>query len=90
MSSWKFVPIPNYYALCLEDMARCGGIASPSFALALDGGEWSVSTPVALPQGKEPQYPFDRLGEPQTQSGQRCNEKNLLPLLGIEPRLSRP
>jgi hypothetical protein len=48
--------------------------------LALDGCEWSASRPGAL----YPRYALDRrLGGPQTQ---RIEEKNILPLPGIEPR----
>jgi hypothetical protein len=45
---------------------------------AVDGGEWSVSRPVcALPQGKDPRYPFyRRLGGPQPVWTQRLEEKS--------------
>jgi len=42
-----------------------------------------------LPQGKERWYPLvRRLGGPQSQFGHGGEEKNSLPLLGIEPWLS--
>jgi hypothetical protein len=42
-------------------------------------------------RGKGPRYPLDRwLGGPQNRSGQRREEKNLLPLPGIEPPKSSP
>jgi hypothetical protein len=45
-------------------------------------------TPLPLyPPGKSPRYP---VGEPQGQSGHCGEEKNLLPLAGIEPLLSSP
>jgi hypothetical protein len=57
-----------------------------SLTSALDGGEWSASTPAALPPGKEPQYPLDRrLGGPQSHFGHGGKEKNSQPPLGIEP-----
>jgi hypothetical protein len=45
--------------------------------------------PATLPLEKEPQVPLDRrLGGPQSQFGRCGEERNLLPLLGIEPRPS--
>jgi hypothetical protein len=45
----------------------------------------------ALPPGKgAPRYPLDRLAGPQSCSGQCGVKKNVLPLLGIEPRQSNP
>jgi hypothetical protein len=51
---------------------------------ALDRGEWSASSTVALPRGKEPQVPpMDRrLGGPQSQSGRGDEAKKFYPLLG--------
>jgi hypothetical protein len=46
-----------------------------------------LQAPAALPRGKSPRYRLDRrLGGPQSRSGSCGLEKNLLPLLGIEPR----
>jgi hypothetical protein len=53
---------------------------------ALGGGEWSASRP-----GRFPRYPLDRrLGGPQSRSGRCGEEKNLLPLPGIELRPPSP
>jgi len=42
--------------------------------------------PAALPQGKSPQYPLDRmLSEPQSLSEHSGKEKNYQPLPGIKP-----
>jgi hypothetical protein len=42
-------------------------------------GEWSASGPGrALPPGKDPRYPFDRLSGPQSRSGQRPEEKSFV------------
>jgi hypothetical protein len=50
-----------------------GDIALPFLTLALDGGEWSASHPGScIPSGR-------------AQSGHCGEEKNPLPLLGIEP-----
>jgi hypothetical protein len=65
----------------------------PFLTAALAGGEWSASRPCRLtPGGNSPQYPLDRrLGGPQSRSGCYKEEKNILPLLGIELRiLCRP
>jgi len=44
-----------------------------------------------LPQGKSPWYPLDRrLGEAHRWSGHSSEEKNSLPLLGIETQLASP
>jgi hypothetical protein len=43
-----------------------------------------------FPQGNRPLYPFDRLGGLQNRSGRCEEEKNMLLLPGIEPRLSSP
>jgi hypothetical protein len=44
--------------------------------------------PAALPQRKQPQHPlFTRLCKPQSRSGRYGEERNILPLLRIEPRL---
>jgi hypothetical protein len=45
-----------------------------------------IHTPVALPPGKETQYPLDRsLGGFQSRSGFGCEEKKSQPLPGLEP-----
>jgi hypothetical protein len=54
---------------------------------------WVVSfTPLPLyTRGKSLRYPLDgRLGGPQSQSGRCREEKNLFPLLGIEPPAVHP
>jgi hypothetical protein len=54
---------------------------------------WEVSfTPRPLyPRRKIPQYPLGRrLSGPQSRSGRGGEEKNFLPLPGIEPRSSSP
>jgi hypothetical protein len=75
-------------------MKTFGGVEVYSTILDLGTrwGEWSASRPGRFTPGKRvPRYPLDRrVGGPQGWSG-RCEvEKNLLPLLGIEPRLSSP
>jgi hypothetical protein len=66
-----------------------GGIALPFLTSVLGVGEWSASRPGRFTPGEEPQYPLDRrLGGPQSRSGRCGEEKNLLPLPGIETRLS--
>jgi hypothetical protein len=43
------------------------------------------------PQGKSPWYPLNRrLGGPQSWSGGSGEEKNSLPLLGLEPPIIQP
>jgi hypothetical protein len=44
-----------------------------------------LHAPAALPQGKSPWYPFDRLGGPQSRSGRGGEEKNSQPPPEIEP-----
>jgi hypothetical protein len=54
---------------------------------ALSGSEWLTSCPGYFTPGKECRYPLNRrLGGPQSQSGCFEEEKNLLPVLGCEPR----
>jgi hypothetical protein len=71
-----------------------GGIAPPLLTSGLDGGERSASRPgrvTAPPRGKEHRYKFDKmLNGPQSQSERCGEEKTLLPLPGIECRLSCP
>jgi hypothetical protein len=44
-----------------------------------------IHAPAALPPGKDPWYPLDRrLDRPQNRSGRGGEEKNSLPLPGIE------
>jgi hypothetical protein len=46
---------------------------------ALAGGEWSASRLGRFTPGKSPHYPLDRrLGEPQSRSGRRGEEKILV------------
>jgi len=53
--------------------------------LAVDRGEWSASCSGCLTPKQEPLYPLNsRLGESKS-SGKK---ENLLPLLGVNPRLS--
>ena len=59
-------------------MAETGGLCS----------YWG-STPTALPLGKEPWYPSDRLAGPQSQFG-RFAEMNLLLLPAIKPPFLGP
>jgi hypothetical protein len=65
---------------------RSGGIAPLFLTSALDTGEWSASRPSHFtPRGNSPQYPLvRRLGGPKSWCGHCEEEKNLLPLLGIE------
>jgi len=50
-----------------------------------------IHIPVTLSQGKDPRFPLDRrLDGPQSQFGRGGEEKNSLPLLGIEPQPSSP
>jgi hypothetical protein len=59
--------------------------------LALDGVSGQRQAPAALyPRRKDPWYTLDRrMGGPQSWSGHRGQRKNLLPLPGIEPDISR-
>jgi hypothetical protein len=55
---------------------------------ALHGGEWSASR---YPQGKSCRYTLDRrLGGPQSRSGHGVEEKDSLPLPGLEPPIIQP
>jgi len=58
---------------------------------ALGGRKWSAScTRRFVPREKNPQWPLNRgLGVTQKRSGILEKEKNLYPLLGIEPRVLR-
>jgi hypothetical protein len=47
-----------------------------------------LHAPAALPRGKSPRHPLGvGLGEPQSRSGRCGEERNVLPLPGIEHRL---
>jgi hypothetical protein len=50
-----------------------GGMAPPFLTLVLDGGEWSASRSCHFKPGER------RVGEPQSRSGCRGVEKNLVP-----------
>jgi hypothetical protein len=67
-------------------------IPPPLLTSALDGGVWSASRPGRFtPRGKNTRYPLDRrLSGPLSRSGRCGEEKNLLLLLGIEPRPLSP
>jgi hypothetical protein len=66
-------------------MRGSGGIAPSFLTSALDGSEWSASSSSRFTS----RYPLDRkLGEPQSRSGRRGVQKNLLSLSGIEPQPS--
>jgi hypothetical protein len=64
-------------------------IGPPFLTSALDGGMWPASCPSHFTPGERAsQYPLDRrLGGPQGWSG-HYEEKNLLPMPGIEPQSS--
>jgi hypothetical protein len=64
----------------------CGeGECRYSFTILDLGTRWSASRPGG------PRYPMDRrLGGPQSRSRRCGDEKNLFPLLGMEPRPSNP
>jgi hypothetical protein len=50
-----------------------------------------LHAPAALPRGKSPWYSLARrLGGPQTRSGDGGEEKNSLPLPGLEPPIIQP
>jgi hypothetical protein len=70
-------------------VSGCGGIAPHFSTSTVDEGDWSASRFGRFtPQEKSPRYPLDRrLGGPRSRTGSYGEEKNLLPLLGIEPRL---
>jgi hypothetical protein len=58
-----------------------------SLTSAADRGEGSSSRPGRFTPRREPRYPLNRrLGGPQSRSGNLGEEKNLFPVLGIEPR----
>jgi hypothetical protein len=65
-------------------MKTCGGVevlAAPFLASVVDGGEWSASRPGLFTPGEKSLVPF------QCEAGWPCaDEKNLLPLPGIELR----
>jgi hypothetical protein len=66
-------------------MKTSGGMAAPFLTSALDGGEWLATCFSRFSPGERALTPDRRLGGPQRRSG-RCEEKNLLPLPGIQPR----
>jgi hypothetical protein len=84
-----------YYKAKSYSATRHGGAwverrySSYSFStFALDGMSGQRHAPAALySRGKDPRYPlYRRLSGPQSRSGHRGCRKNLLSLLGIEPR----
>jgi hypothetical protein len=72
-----------------EHVWGSGGIAPPFLCSALDGGEWSTSRHCRFsPGGQRLRYPLDRkLVGAQSQSGCYRQQKDILLLPGIEPRL---
>jgi hypothetical protein len=86
-------PMINY-APHDEDILRSGSTAPHILKLGIWlGCVISFTLRPLYPQGKSPQYPFDRwLGGPQTQSGHGGDVKKItsLPLLEIKPQSSRP
>jgi len=71
---------------------RSGGIAPRILNLCITW-RWVVSFTLRPfnSLGNSPRYPLvKRLGRPQCQSGRGGEEKRSLPLLGMEPRSSRP
>jgi hypothetical protein len=67
-----------------------GGTATPFLTSVLDGGEWPASRICRFTTEKYiTQYPLDRLGGPQSQSG-RCGGHKNLSLPGIKPGPSTP
>jgi hypothetical protein len=62
------------FFVCHEGMAETGGLCS----------YWG-STLTALPLGKEPWYPSDRLAGPQSQFGRFAEEMNLLLFPAVKP-----
>jgi hypothetical protein len=68
-----------------------GGIASPVLTSALDGVEWSASSPCRFTsEERAPRYALDkRLSRPQIRSG-FCEEEKNLALPEIEPGPSNP
>jgi hypothetical protein len=77
-----------------EDVWGSGGLAPPFLTLGLDGGEKSALHPGRVtppPLREENRYKLDKmLSGPQSQSERCGEEKTLLLLPGIEPRLSCP
>jgi hypothetical protein len=93
--------LPNFRfhsTIYLEEVRKGKGKSCPCAhfieydASALDGGEWSASRPSCLtPGGESPHYPLDRkLRAHRNWSGCCGIQKNILPLPGIELRLSSP
>jgi hypothetical protein len=65
-----------------------GDIPPPLLTSALDGCEWSSSRSYRFAHRETVPVPTDmRLGGPRSRCGRYGEEKNLLPLPGIEPRL---
>jgi hypothetical protein len=59
----------------------------PFLTLAQDGDEWSASRPGYLTSEERVPVPIGQeAGWAQSQSGHCGTEKNLLPMLGIEPQ----
>jgi hypothetical protein len=59
------------------------------YSTTLDGGEWSASRPCRfIPGGNSPRYSlYTSLGGSQIRYGRYGDEKNPLPLPGLEPRI---
>jgi hypothetical protein len=92
-----FVFVRTYIRVCVcfaincYETVKC--LCSPTILDLDTRWRWVVSfMPRPLyPRGNRPWYPLGRwLGRPQSRSGRCREEKNLLPLPGIEPRLSSP
>jgi hypothetical protein len=64
-----------------------GGIVPPFLISSLEGGEWSASRPrrSAAKETAPGTHDVERAGGPQSLCRRFGDEKNLLPLLGIEP-----
>jgi hypothetical protein len=73
-------------------LGEWGYSAIHSLTSALDGGEWSASSPSRFTlQGKSPWYPLDkRLGRSQSLSERGSKEKRSLPLPGLDPPIIQP
>jgi hypothetical protein len=55
------------------------------------GANCQIHAPVTVPPGERPQYPLERtLVVPQSRSGHGGEERESLPLSGIEPRSASP
>jgi hypothetical protein len=69
-----------------------GGIASTFLTSALDEGEWSASRPVRFTPGERAPgtHWFRSLGGPRASLDAVGGEKNVLPLLGLEPGRPAP